>query len=166
MYFVRKEKFDYGGLRCESQAMGDSMEDFCRSRGALGVLIVLNRSPQRFTDLKNALHVSESTLTARLGEARDIGFVTPEMDTTETSVDNQYRLSERGAYVVRKLEQDGIVHAYLQMLDAHETVEEGRESLVDWIQDTDSKNTLMQYSDSDPYVDEFGEDITGYGDTD
>ena len=144
--------------------MGDAMADFCRSRGALGVLIMLNRSPQRFTDLKNALHVSESTLTARLGEARDIGFVTPEMDTTDTSVDNQYRLSERGAFIVKQLEQDGIVHAYLQLLDAHEAVEEGRENLVDWLQDTDSKHELMKFSDDDPYVDEFGEDITGYAD--
>lgn len=142
--------------------MADTLREFCTSRGGLGVLIVLYSDAQRFTDLAEALHVSESTLTLRLGEARDFGLVTPEIDEKETSVDDLYRLSERGALVVKKLEQYGVVHAYLTMLDMYHTVEEGREELLEWLEDEDSKRELARRSDDDPYVDPFGEDVTGY----
>jgi len=142
--------------------MADTVREYCTSRGALGVLILLYSDPQRFTDLAEMLHISDSTLTYRLAEARDLGLVTPEIDEQETSVGDQYRLSERGALIVKKLDRLGVTHAYRSMLDMHQQVENGRSDLDEWLDDEDTKRKLARCSDQDPYVDPFGEDVTGY----
>jgi DNA-binding HxlR family transcriptional regulator len=142
--------------------MPDTVSEYLASRGGLGVLVVLRTEAKRFTDLQDTLHISESTLTKRLGEARDLGLVTPEIDEQETSVGDRYRISERGQYVVAKAERLDIVHAYQTMLDMHAAVEDGRKELVEWVGDDDVKRELAQRSDTDPYVDPFGEDVTGH----
>lgn len=140
--------------------MAETLSEYLQSRGGLGVLVVLKTGAQRFTDLKNHLHVSESTLTKRLGEARSLGLITPEIDEKETSVSGQYRISERGQYVIAKAERLDVLHAYRTMLDMHQTVEGGKDELSDWVQDEEVKTELARRSDEDPYVDPFGEDIT------
>lgn len=142
--------------------MADTVREFCNSRGGLGVLILLYSDAQRFTDLADLLHISDSTLTYRLAEARDLGLVTPEIDEQETSVGDQYRLSERGALIVKKLEQFGVVHAYRTMLDMHQQVEDGRSDLDEWLDGEETKEKLARCSEEDPYVDQFGQDVTGY----
>jgi len=140
--------------------MADTLSEYFQRRGSLGVLIVLKGGPHRFTDLAEALHISDSTLTARLGEARDFGLITPEIDEQETSVGDQYRITERGQYVVRKMEQLEMEHAYRTMLDMHAQVENGRGELIKWVGKDDVRETIARCSDSDPYVDAFGEDVT------
>lgn len=144
--------------------MADTLSEYFQRRGGLGVLVVLKTGPLRYKDLEEALHVSTSTLTERLGEARDLGLLTPEIDEGKTSVDGQYRISERGQYVVRKMEQLGMVHAYRTMLEMYFQVEDGRDELLDWIADEDVKKELARKSGRDPYVDPFGEDLTSYRD--
>lgn len=98
----------------------------------------------------------------RIGEAKDLGLITPEIDDRETSVKNQYRVTERGQYVVAKMERLDIVHAYRTMLDMQAQVEDGKHELVEWIEGEKTKEALARRSDSDPYVDPFGEDVTGF----
>lgn len=142
--------------------MVDTLSEYFQRRGGLGVLVVLKTGPLRYKHLQEALHVSTSTLTERLGEARDPGLITPEIDEGETSVDGQYRISERGQYVVRKMEQLGMVHAYRTILEMHIQVEDGRDELLDWVAEKNVKMELARKSGRDPYVDPFGEDLTGY----
>jgi len=148
----------------ELTRMADMMSDYFQHRGSLCVLVILSDGPQRFTDLEDALQISTSTLTERLGEARDYGLITPEIDEGETSVDGQYRISERGEFVVRKMQQLDIVYAYRTMLEMHTQVENGRDELVDWMADKSVKKELARKSGKDPYVDPFGEGISGYRD--
>jgi len=143
--------------------MPDSVSDYFENRGSLGVLILLNGEPQRFTDLENALHVSTSTLTHRLGEACDLGFIVPEIEEKQTSVNDRYRLTERGQFVVSKLERLDVVHAYKTLLDAHDTIKTGREELLEWVSDDDVQEELARQSETDPYVDPFGHDVTDPG---
>lgn len=146
--------------------MAETLSEYLQSRGGLGLLVVLKTGAQRFTDLKNHLHISESTLTNRLGEARSLGLITPEINEKETSVDGQYRISERGQYVIAKAERLDVLHAYRTMLDMHKVVEEGKDELSEWVEDETVKKELAQRSDEDPYVDPFGYEVTSRGDTD
>lgn len=142
--------------------MPDSISEFCNTRGGLGLLILLDSEAQRFTDLSEFLHISESTLTIRLKQARDLGLVTPEIDESGTSVDDQYRITERGAFIVKKAGELDMVHAYRTMLDMYHKVEDGREDLNHWLDTEQVMRRLARCDDKDPYVDAFGEDVTGY----
>lgn len=142
--------------------MPDSISEFCNSRGGLGLLILLEDEAQRFTDLSEVLHISQSTLTRRLAQARDLGLVTPEIDEDETSVDDQYRITERGAFIVKKAGEFDLVHAYRTMLDMHHKIEDGKEDLNQWLDDEQVLEQLARYDDQDPYIDPFGEEVTGY----
>ena len=140
--------------------MAETLSEYFQRRGSLGVLIVLKGGPHRFTDLADALHISAATLSKRIGEARDFGLVVPEMDERETSVKGQYRLTERGQYVVGKLEQLDIVHAYRTFLDMYHQIKDGTDELVEWVGDEEVKLEVAQKSEKDPYVDPFGYDVT------
>ena len=142
--------------------MADTLREFFELRGAMGLLVVLKGEAKQFKHLSERLHISSSTLTKRIGEAKDLGLITPEIDDRETSVNNQYRITERGQYVVAKMERLDIVHAYQTMLDMHDQVEDGKQELVEWIEGEKTKEELARRSDSDPYVDPFGEDVTGF----
>lgn len=141
----------------------ETLSDYVQRRGSLGVLIVLKRGPHRFTDLADALHISDSTLTERLGEARDLGLITPEINEQETTVSEQYRITERGQYIVRKVEQVQIEHAYRTFLDMYHQIETGREELLKWLDDEAVQEELARQSEVDPYVDPFGHDVTEDG---
>jgi len=142
--------------------MADTLRGFFELRGAMGLLVVLKGEAKQFKHLNERLHISSSTLTKRIGEAKDLGLITPEIDDRETSVNNQYRITERGQYVVAKMERLDIVHAYRTMLDMHEQVEDGKQELVEWIEGEKTIDELARRSDSDPYVDPFGEDVTDH----
>jgi len=139
--------------------MVETLSEYFQLRGSLGVLVVLKSGPHRFTDLADALHISDSTLTARLGEARDLGLITPEIDEGESSVDGQYRITERGQFVAVQLEQLEIEHAYRTFLDMYHKVEAGREELSEWLDDEDVQEELAQQSEIDPYIDPFGHSV-------
>lgn len=140
--------------------MPDTLSEYFQRRGSLGVLVVLKSGPHRYSDLEEALHISTATLTERLGEARDFGLITPEIDENETSVDDQYRITKRGQYVVGKMEQLEVVHAYQTLLDMHHQVEDGRHRLIEWIQEEDVKREIARQSETEPYVNPFGHDVT------
>jgi len=142
--------------------MAETLSEYCQRRGGLAVLVVLKGGPHRYTDVEETLHVSTSSLTKRLGEARKLGLITPEIDEKETSVDDNYRLTERGQYIVRRMEQLDMVHSYRVLMDMYQQIDEGKESLVQWLEDEEVKKEIARMSDSDPYVDPFGEDTTGY----
>jgi len=142
--------------------MPDSLSEFCNSRGGLGLLILLDSDAKRFTDLRELLHISQSTLTRRLAQARDLGLITPEIDEGETSVDDQYRITERGAFIVKKAEEVDLVHTYRTMLDMHHKVKSGKEDLDQWLDNEHVQEQLAMCDDKDPYVDPFGENVTGY----
>jgi len=142
--------------------MADTLREFFELRGAMGLLVVLKGEAKQFKHLNERLHISSSTLTKRIGEAKDLGLITPEIDDRETSVNNQYRITERGQYVVAKMGRLDIVHAYRTMLDMHDQVEGGKQELVEWIEGEEIQEALARRSDSDPYVDPFGEDVTDH----
>lgn len=146
--------------------MADTLREFFELRGGIGLLVVLKGGSKRFKHLNDRLHISSSTLSKRIGEAKDLGLITPEIDDRGTSVKNQYRVTERGQYVVAKMERLDIVHAYRTMLDMQTQVEDGKQELVEWIEGEKTEEELARRSDSDPYVDPFGEDVTGFSDED
>jgi len=84
-------------------------------------LVVLKGEAKQFKHLNERLHISSSTLTKRIGEAKGLGLITPEIDDRETSVNNLYRITERGQYVVAKMERLDIVHAYRTMLSTSQS---------------------------------------------
>ena len=142
--------------------MADTLREFFELRGGIGLLVVLKGESKRFKHLNERLQISSSTLSKRIGEAKDLGLITPEIDDRETSVKNQYRITERGQYVVTKMERLDMVHAYRTMLDMQAQVEDGKHELVEWIEGEKTKEELARRSDSDPYVDPFGEDVTDF----
>jgi hypothetical protein len=48
------------------------------------------------------------------------------------------------------------------MLDMHEQVENGRQELGEWFESEEIQEALARRSDSDPYVDPFGEGVTDH----
>ena len=142
--------------------MADTLSEYLQSRGGLGVLVALKTGPKRFTGVREHLHISESTLWKRLGEARSLGLVTPEIDEQETSVKRLYRISERGQFVLAKADRLEILHAYQTMLDMHKIVEEGKDEIAAWAGEDDVQEELAKRSDTHPYRDPFGDDITGF----
>ncbi len=141
--------------------MAEALSEYVEKRGSLGVLILLKTAgPWRFTDMANKLHISQSTLSERLEEARNLGLITPEIDEEGSSVDSQYRITERGQYLATKLEKMGIEHAYLTFLDAYHEIEAGRDDLGEWLDDEAVKEEIARQSEVDPYVDPFGHDVT------
>ena len=45
------------------------------------------------------------------------------------------------------------------MLDIHAQVENGRGEFIKWVGEDDVREIIARCSDSDPYVDAFGEDV-------
>jgi len=159
--FGKRRKFDYDGeLNSTVSGMVDTLREYFELRGGIGLLVVLKGDAKQFKDLTDRLHISSSTLTKRIGEAKDYGLITPEIDDQETSVNNRYRLTERGQYIITKMERMNIVHAYRTMLDMQAQIEEGKTELLEWVQRDETKEELARQSDSDPYVDPFGNDVT------
>lgn len=141
--------------------MAEELSDYVEKRGSLGVLILLKTTgPRRFTDMANRLHISQSTLSERLEEARNHGLITPEIDEEGSSVDSQYRITERGQYIAAKLEKIGVEHAYLTFLDMYHEIEVGRDDLGEWLDDEAVQEELARQSETDPYINPFGYDVT------
>lgn len=154
-----RRKFNVDWCCIIARYMAETLSEYFQRRGSLGVLIVLKSGPHRFTDLADALHISESTLTERLGEARDLGLIIPEIDEQESSVGGQYRITERGQFVVAKAAQLEIEHAYRTFLDMFHKIESGRDELLGWLSDEDVQEELAEQSETDPYVDPFGHNM-------
>lgn len=64
--------------------------------------------------------------------------------------------------IVKKLDQLGVTYAYRTILDKHQKVEDGRSDLERWLDDEETKKQVARCSETDPYVDPFGEDVTRY----
>lgn len=139
--------------------MPEPFRDYFSNRGALGILILLKRESQRFTDLRNQLHISDQTLSNRLGQARELGLVTPAMNPKETSVGQLYQLTERGYFIVEQMEQIGMDHAYLTMIEMRTRVKEGEEELKEWVMQDGIERKLASLDDESPYETKYGEDI-------
>lgn len=139
--------------------MPEPFRDYFKRTGGLGVLLLLKRESQRFTDLRNQLHISDPTLSDRLGEARELGLITPAMNPKETSVGQLYQLTERGTFIVDHMEKIGMAHAYYTMLDMKDTVENGRDELMEWVMQGGMNQRIASYDSTSPYEDRFGQDI-------
>ncbi|MCX2819831.1 winged helix-turn-helix transcriptional regulator [Haladaptatus sp. F3-133] len=141
----------------------ESISDFLQKRGALGILTLLSTADgRRFKDLDEQLTISSSTLTLRLTEARGLGLVVPGMDTDETSVNNEYRITTRGKRVARRMESQGLIHAVRTILDYQQDVESELPDLLDWVEA--HKEELARLDDQTPYQDPFGESVVDTGD--
>ncbi|MFW5949972.1 MAG: hypothetical protein ACOCR6_01300 [archaeon] len=68
--------------------MADTLREFFALRGGIGLLVVLKGESKQFKHLNERLQISSSTLSKRIGEAKDLGLITPEIDDRETSVKN------------------------------------------------------------------------------
>lgn len=141
--------------------MVKTVQEFVGSRGGVGVLILLSAEPMRFNELAEKLTVSPSTLDKRLDEGRDLGLVTTKWQEDKKPHKFQYWITERGKYLVRKMEREGMVHPYLTMIDLQSQVKDGKSELQSWLDNDEVRETLAQCADDDPYVDKFGQDITG-----
>lgn len=140
----------------------ETISDFLQKRGGLGILTLLSMEDgQRFTDLDEKLSISSSTLNLRLGEARGIGLVVPGMNTEETSVSNEYRITTRGKCVARRMENQGLTHAVRTILDYQQDVENEMPDLLEWIEA--NKEELARLDDQTPYQDPFGESVVDVG---
>ena len=140
--------------------MPEPFRAYFKRRGSLGVLILLKHESQRFTDLRNQLHISDPTLSDRLGEGRSLGLIVPGMNPEETSVSHLYQLTERGHFVVDHMEKIGMKHAYLTMLEMRDTVEKGREDLQEWVMQDRMEQKLGSMDSTAPYETPYGEDIS------
>lgn len=140
----------------------ESISDFLQNRGALGILTLLSMEDgQRFSDLEEQLKISSSTLTRRLTEARAQGLVVPGMNPKETSVNNEYRITERGKLLARRMENQSLIHAVRTIIDYQQEVENELPDLVDWV--NNHKDELAQQDDQTPYQDPFGESLVNTG---
>ena len=63
---------------------------------------------------------------------------------------------------MKKAEDLDLVHTYRTMLDMHHKVKSGKEDLDQWLDDEQVHEQLARCDDKAPYVDPFGEDVTGY----
>lgn len=141
--------------------MVETVQEFIGARGGVGVLILLSTGPMRFNELADELPVSTSTLDKRLDEGRDLGLVTTKWQEDKKPHEFQYWITERGKFLVRKMERVGMVHPYLTMIDLQSQVKNGKGEIQSWLGEDEVRETLARCADDDPYVDEFGEDITG-----
>jgi len=48
------------------------------------------------------------------------------------------------------------------MIERQKQVTDGKAVLQSWIDDEEVQKTLVRCAEDDPYIDEFGQDITGY----
>ena len=71
----------------------------------------------------------------------------------------RYRLTERGQFIVTKLEDLDEVQAYRTMLDMPPTIESSQDNFHERVTDDDVKDQIAQQSETDPYVDPFGCDV-------
>lgn len=140
--------------------MPESISEFLQKRGSLAILTLLTtEGGQRFTDLDNEIDVSTSTLTKRLGVARDLGLVIPGQKLGDTSVGNEYRITDRGQMVARQMERQGIVHRYRTIMENRKRIDEEMGDLVEWVDE--NQEQLAGLNDREPYQDRFGEGLPG-----
>lgn len=88
------------------------------------------------------------------------------MEERETSVKGQYRITERGRYVVGKLEQLDVVHAYRTFLDVYHQIDDGRSKLVEWVDDEDVKWEISQKRTQTGIIDRISPVVSLCSDTD
>lgn len=103
----------------------EEIVEFLSRTGAVGVLREVNlMAGSRFTDLEESVDVSSSTLSTRLGEARDLGLLELKLENTEEGTNRHYALTGLGRRVYNQMEQRGIFRTYDKMKTLEEEFDE------------------------------------------
>lgn len=87
-----------------------SAHNLLSQKGTIPLLVLLSKGEQRFTELHDGLQISRYTLTTRLNETQEVGWVA--VDTATDGGDQRhrfYRLLPSGRAVVEELDNLDIV---------------------------------------------------------
>jgi DNA-binding HxlR family transcriptional regulator len=97
--------------------MSDSVEEFFRKNGAIGLILTIGTDGARFKEIVEQVVVSHDTLSNRIDEARDIGLIeTEEISDIGTSFTNT--LTDSGEICYYIMLDSGLADSYMQYISA------------------------------------------------
>lgn len=108
--------------------------EFLQSKGGVGVIVALMERGKVFTEIEPDVNASSSTLSARLDNAVEIGFVERKSARRHDRTRVEYHLTEMGEELGRKLSREGVVRSYQAMMTQKQNIEDGVDATIDWFE--------------------------------
>lgn len=115
------------------EQLEDAM-DFLSKAGAIGILREIDHTGgMRFTDLDEAVPVSSSTLSTRLGEAVTLGILVPNYERVDGRNATVYEKTKVGRRIRQRMQHQQLIRIYDELIELQEEFDEGVEDLQDWM---------------------------------
>lgn len=115
--------------------MAEDIVDFLDGKGAVELFLVISPLGSRFTDLKDELPITSTTLSNRLDEAEELGLIT-QLPSSEPQYRKQhYLLTKRGEYLQDKAWELRLPRLYRQIRELKYEYNGGVEAFIEQIDD-------------------------------
>lgn len=134
-------------MATEQTCMSDSVSAFLSRTGGVALLCELAPAGSRFTDLNNAIDVSNQTLDNRLEEAQHLDLITLGAVRRDGKVVHLYTPTDRGAIVMLRLHSEGTAEAYFLAKQSQRRLNAKVEETREWVETNPQE--LYGIADSD-----------------
>ena len=109
-----------------------SIHEFLKRKGAIGLLVAIHNGSGTFTEIKSEMDVSQTTLSKRKDEAKEIDLLAKGTTKKYDRTTAKYELTQRGHKIAQRLNQTGIARDYVKMRTYQERFAEGKEQISEW----------------------------------
>lgn len=113
--------------------MAAGFEEYLNSKGGAGVLVALYNNNRTFSEILSEIDVTGTTLSKRLDEADDLGFISTSRTHRHGQRTKELELTDFGYEIAKILARNGVMANYRKMMTHKETMEEGIEDSIDEI---------------------------------
>lgn len=116
-----------------------SIIEYLESKGGVGLLVVLDEQGRLFSEIEPEVAISSSTLSKRIDEALEIGFIEMQPVKRRERTRTQYILTGMGERLVRELSRESVVSSYWAMLEHQKQIRAGTASAIEWYKNNPSE---------------------------
>lgn len=142
-----------------------SIEEYFRRKGGIGVLAALYDGDKPFGEILRYTHITESTLTVRLDEAAELGFVKQSRGEWKGRRRSIYWLSEYGDAIARTFARNTVFDHYEAMRRHQREISEGRRRVLEDIYQNPANYFMFPEANEGTFIvpEEGSEDIAAEG---
>lgn len=125
----------------------DTIEEFLRSKGAVGLLALLHERPRTYSEIESEIEITSSTITNRRDDAADLGLLTVEVASDDHGTKKVYVLTEMGEFLADTMARQGLIASYRKMRTLQQLVEEETEEVIQWVRQNPSQ--LLEFPEAE-----------------
>lgn len=120
----------------DSNTLG--IADYLEKEGVEGILARLDAQEGLLNhELDDCIHISHTTLSDCLKEGVEKDLLIETRNPDDHGNAKRYLLTKRGMEIKRKMESLGMVEAYDQFFEAYQKLENGGDSIQEWVADSE-----------------------------